>query len=109
MSRVRRSIRLYSGDVPHDYLVTATYIKVQSIFDIFSTASTLAVRGKLFRMYEDYLKSESLISDNLLIEYVVEAGRPILYSYFETYMSSYSSSSIQRSNHYFSNSIGVLL
>jgi hypothetical protein len=109
MFPTHRSIRLYSGVVPHDYLVAVTYIKAKSIFDVFSTTSTLAVRGKLFRMYEDYFKSETLINDELMIEYIVKAGGSIVYSYYDAYMASYSSSFIQRSNHYFTNSIGVVL
>jgi len=81
MSNMRRSMRLYAEPDP-DYLLAVTYGEVESISDIFFTASDLAVttrRGSTstFRVFDVLIESEASIGKELLVEYKVRVGEPL--------------------------------
>ena len=88
MSNMRRSMRLYAKPVP-DFLRAVTYGEIESISDVFSTASDLAVTTRrrnrstfgTYMIYYTYYRtqSEASVSEKFMIEYKITVGESIGY------------------------------
>jgi len=104
-------MRLYSETAP-DYLLAVTYSEVESISDVFSTASKLAVttrRGGMstFRAFEVLIESEASVDKELLVEYKIRVGEPLGLHNISTLASRLDS--IPPSRHHLKSCIATLL
>jgi len=116
MSNMRRSMRLYTEPDP-DYLLAVTYIKVQSISDVFSTTSKLAVTTRrrnrsTFRTYINYYtyyrtQSEASVSEKFMIEYKIRVGESI--GYYDAFILARYRLFVPLPKYYFDNSIHIIL
>ena len=108
---MRRSMRLYAEPAP-DYLLAVTYGEVESISDVFSTASKLAVttrRGGMstFSAFGVLIESEASVGNELMIEYKVRLIEPLGLHNISTLASRLES--IPSSRHHFKSCIATLL
>jgi hypothetical protein len=109
---MRRSMRLYAEPAP-DYLLAVTYGEVESISDVFSTASDLAVTTRrrrsmsTFRAFGVLIESETSVGKELLVEYKIRLREPLGLHNISTLASRLES--IPPSRHHFTSCIAALL